>query len=149
MCCTHCFSKCAAFERNRSALPWPVVRGVLTGKFGRQPHPSLPGITIDNNGIDISTEAGSSVLSVFGGTVSSTFEIPGAGWTVILSHGAFRTVYSNLETAGVTKGAQVEAGERIGTVLTANGQSTLHFEVWRVQGNSHSPQDPAQWLVRH
>lgn len=139
----------AAFERNRSALPWPVMRGVLTGKFGRQPHPSLPGITIDNNGIDISTEAGSSVLSVFGGTVSSTFEIPGAGWTVILSHGAFRTVYSNLETAGVTKGAQVEAGERIGTVLTANGQSTLHFEVWRVQGNSHSPQDPAQWLVRH
>ena len=139
----------AAFERNRSALPWPVLRGVLTGKFGRQPHPSLPGITIDNNGIDISTEAGSSVLSVFGGTVSSTFEIPGAGWTVILSHGAFRTVYSNLKTATVAKGGQVEAGEKIGTVLTANGQSTLHFEVWRVQGNSHSPQDPAQWLVRH
>ena len=139
----------AAFERNRSALPWPVLRGVLTGKFGRQPHPSLPGITIDNNGIDISTEAGSSVLSVFGGTVSSTFEIPGAGWTVILSHGAFRTVYSNLKTATITKGDQVEAGEKIGTVLTANGQSTLHSEVWRVQGNSHSPQDPAQWLVRH
>ena len=139
----------AAFERNRSALPWPVLRGVLTGKFGRQPHPSLPGITIDNNGIDISTEAGSSVLSVFGGTVSSTFEIPGAGWTVILSHGAFRTVYSNLKTATVAKGGQVEAGEKIGTVLTANGQSSLHFEVWRVQGNTHSPQDPAQWLVRH
>ena len=100
----------AAFERNRSALPWPVLRGVLTGKFGRQPHPSLPGITIDNNGIDISTEARSSVLSVFGGTVSSTFEIPGAGWTVILSHGAFRTVYSNLMTATVAKGGQVEAG---------------------------------------
>jgi septal ring factor EnvC (AmiA/AmiB activator) len=139
----------AAFERNQSALPWPVLRGVMTGKFGRQPHPSLPGITIDNNGIDISTEAGSSVLSVFGGTVSSTFEIPGAGWTVILSHGAFRTVYSNLQTASVTKGGQVEAGEKIGTVFTANGQSTLHFEVWSVQGNSHSPQDPTQWLVRH
>jgi septal ring factor EnvC (AmiA/AmiB activator) len=139
----------AAFERNQSVLPWPVLRGVLTGKFGRQPHPSLPGITIDNNGVDISTEAGSSVLSVFGGTVSSTFEIPGAGWTVILSHGAFRTVYSNLQTASVTKGGQVEAGEKIGTVFTANGQSTLHFEVWHVQGNSHSPQDPNQWLVRH
>jgi murein DD-endopeptidase MepM/ murein hydrolase activator NlpD len=43
----------------------------------------------------------------------------------------------------------VEAGEKIGTVFTANGQSTLHFEVWHVQGNSHSPQDPNQWLVRH
>lgn len=139
----------AAFERNRSALPWPVVRGVLTGKFGRQNHPTLPGITIDNNGIDISTEAGSSVLAVFGGTVSSAFEIPGAGWTVILSHGAFRTVYSNLDAAGVSKGLPVEAGEKIGRVRTNNGQSTLHFEVWRVEGNNHTPQDPAQWLVRH
>ena len=139
----------AAFERNRSTLPWPVVRGVLTGKFGRQNHPTLPGITIDNNGIDISTEAGSSVLAVFGGTVSSTFEIPGAGWTVILSHGAFRTVYSNLESASIQKGMPVEAGEKIGRVRTNNGQSILHFEVWRVQGNNHTPQDPAQWLVRH
>lgn len=139
----------AAFERNRSTLPWPVVRGVLTGKFGRQNHPTLPGITIDNNGIDISTEAGSSVLAVFGGTVSSTFEIPGAGWTVILSHGAFRTVYSNLESASIQKGMPVEAGEKIGRVRTNNGQSILHFEVWRVQGNNQTPQDPAQWLVRH
>ena len=139
----------AAFERNRTALPWPVMRGVLTGKFGRQNHPTLPGITIDNNGIDISTEAGSSVLAVFGGTVSSTFEIPGAGWTVILSHGAFRTVYSNLESANIQKSMTVEAGEKIGRIRTNNGQSILHFEVWRVQGNNQTPQDPAQWLVRH
>lgn len=139
----------AAFERNRSVLPWPVVRGVLTGKFGRQNHPTLPGITIDNNGIDISTEAESSVLSVFSGAVSSSFEIPGAGYTVILSHGAFRTVYSNLESVQVTKGEQIEAGEKIGRVRSSNGQSILHFEVWRVQGNNQTPQDPAQWLVRH
>lgn len=139
----------AAFERNRSALPWPVVRGVLTGKFGRQNHPTLPGITIDNNGIDISTEAESSVLSVFSGAVSSSFEIPGAGYTVILSHGAFRTVYSNLESVQVTKGEQIEAGEKIGRVRSSNRQSILHFEVWRVQGNNQTPQDPAQWLVRH
>ena len=138
-----------AFESNRATLPWPVIRGVLTGKFGRQPHPSLPGITIENNGIDISTEAGSSALSIFAGSVSSTFEIPGAGWTIILSHGAFRTVYSNLFAVNIAKGDQVEAGEKIGTVLTTNGQSTLHFEVWQVQGNNHSPQNPAKWLVRN
>ena len=69
----------AAFESNRSSLPWPVMRGIMTGKFGRQPHPSLPGITIDNNGIDISTETGSSVLAVFGGTVSSVFTSPALG----------------------------------------------------------------------
>jgi septal ring factor EnvC (AmiA/AmiB activator) len=139
----------AAFESNRASLPWPVMRGVLTGKFGRQPHPSLPGITIDNNGIDISTESGSSALAVFGGTVSSVFSIPGAGQTIILSHGAFRTVYSNLETASVSKGDQLETGEKLGTVRTQNNQSILHFEVWQVQGNSQTPQDPARWLVRH
>lgn len=139
----------AAFERNRSTLPWPVVRGVLTGKFGRQNHPTLPGITIDNNGIDISTEPGSSVLAVFSGTVSSSFEIPGAGYTVILSHGAFRTVYSNLDSVQAQKGEQMEAGEKMGSVRNSNGQSILHFEVWRVQGNNQTPQDPAQWLVRH
>jgi septal ring factor EnvC (AmiA/AmiB activator) len=139
----------AAFESNRASLPWPVMRGVLTGKFGRQPHPSLPGITIDNNGIDISTESGSSALAVFGGTVSSVFSIPGAGQTIILSHGAFRTVYSNLETASVSKGDQLEMGEKLGTVRTQNNQSILHFEVWQVQGNSQTPQDPARWLVRH
>lgn len=139
----------AAFESNRSSLPWPVMRGVLTGKFGRQPHPSLPGITIDNNGIDISTESGSSALAVFAGTVSSVFSIPGAGQTIILSHGAFRTVYSNLETASVGKGDRLEAREKLGTVRTQNNQSILHFEVWQVQGNSQTPQDPGRWLVRH
>lgn len=139
----------AAFESNRSALPWPVMRGVMTGKFGRQPHPSLPGITIDNNGIDISTELGSSVLAVFGGTVSSIFSIPGAGQTIILSHGAFRTVYSNLETVRVQKGASIEAGEPLGTVRTQNNRAVLHFEVWRVEGSTQTPQDPASWLVRN
>jgi septal ring factor EnvC (AmiA/AmiB activator) len=139
----------AAFESNRSSLPWPVMRGVMTGKFGRQPHPSLPGITIDNNGIDISTETGSSVLAVFGGTVSSVFDIPGAGQTIILSHGAFRTVYSNLDSASIRKGDQIEAREKIGMIRTQNGQSILHFEVWRVESKSHTPQDPARWLVRN
>jgi murein hydrolase activator len=139
----------AAFESNRSSLPWPVMRGVMTGKFGRQPHPSLPGITIDNNGIDISTETGSSVLAVFGGTVSSVFDIPGAGQTIILSHGAFRTVYSNLDSASIRKGDQIEAREKIGMIRTQNGQSILHFEVWRVESKSQTPQDPARWLVRN
>ncbi len=139
----------AAFDSNRSSLPWPVMRGVITGKFGRQPHPSLPGITIDNNGIDISTEAGSSVLAVFGGTVSSVFDIPGAGQTIILSHGAFRTVYSNLNDATIHKGDQIEAREKLGMVRAVNGQSMLHFEVWRVEAKSQTPQDPSRWLVRN
>lgn len=137
-----------AFEKNKSSLPWPVVRGIVTSGFGRQAHPTLPGITIDNNGIDISTEPGSAVLSIFKGTVSSVFSIPGAGQTVILSHGAFRSVYSNLENATISKGDLIEAGEIIGNVRIEKNRSTLHFEVWSVQGNTQAPQNPTQWLIR-
>jgi septal ring factor EnvC (AmiA/AmiB activator) len=138
----------AAFERNRSSLPWPVLRGIITGKFGTQSHPTLPGITFENNGIDISTEESSSVLSVFSGNVSSVFPIPGAGQTVILSHGAFRTVYSNLKGVVLKKGDRIEAREKIGSVRPNNSQYVLHFEVWKVAGNSQTPQNPSTWLVK-
>ncbi len=75
-----------AFEKNQRSLPWPVMRGVVTQGFGRQPHPTLSGITIDNNGVDITTEAGNGVLSIFQGTVSSVFNLPGAGTSVIVTH---------------------------------------------------------------
>ena len=138
----------AAFESNRASLPWPVLRGVITGKFGKQSHPTLPGITFENNGIDISTEKTSSVLAIFAGSVSSVFPIPGAGQTVILSHGAFRTVYSNLEGVQLKKGDRIEAREKIGSVRPNNNQNVLHFEVWKVTGNSQTPQNPSTWLVK-
>ena len=138
----------AAFESNRASLPWPVLRGVITGKFGKQSHPTLPGITFENNGIDISTEKTSSVLAIFAGRVSSVFPIPGAGQTVILSHGAFRTVYSNLEGVQLKKGDRIEAREKIGSVRPNNNQNVLHFEVWKVTGNSQTPQNPSTWLVK-
>ena len=138
----------AAFESNRASLPWPVLRGVITGKFGKQSHPTLPGITFENNGIDISTEKTSAVLAIFAGTVSSVFPIPGAGQTVILSHGAFRTVYSNLEGVQLKKGDRIEAREKIGSVRPNKNQNVLHFEVWKVTGNSQTPQNPSTWLVK-
>jgi murein DD-endopeptidase MepM/ murein hydrolase activator NlpD len=124
------------------------LRGIITGKFGTQSHPTLPGITFENNGIDISTEESSSVLSVFSGNVSSVFPIPGAGQTVILSHGAFRTVYSNLKGVVLKKGDRIEAREKIGSVRPNNSQYVLHFEVWKVAGNSQTPQNPSTWLVK-
>ena len=63
-----------AFEKNQRHLAWPVMRGVVTQGFGLQPHPTLKGIKIDNNGIDITTEAGNRVLAIFEGTVSSVFD---------------------------------------------------------------------------
>ncbi|MDE0978616.1 MAG: M23 family metallopeptidase, partial [Flavobacteriales bacterium] len=86
---------------------------------------------------------------VFSGTVSSLFTIPGAGQTLILSHGAFRTVYSNLEQVALKKGDRIEVGERIGSVKASATRSALHFEVWAIQGTAQAPQNPDAWLIKN
>ena len=137
-----------AFEKNQRSLPWPVMRGVVTQGFGRQAHPTLSGITIDNNGVDITTETGNRVLSIFRGTVSSVFPLPGAGTSVIVTHGAYRTVYTNLADCPVQKGQTLERGSFLGNVRgAANTNSVLHFEVWKVAGDERQPVDPRKWLT--
>ncbi len=137
-----------AFEKNQRSLPWPVMRGVVTQGFGRQPHPTLNGITIENNGVDITTEAGNRALSIFQGTVSSVFNLPGAGTSVIITHGAYRSVYTNLTNCPVNKGDAVDVGTFLGNVGGASGDnSVLHFELWKVAGSERTPVDPKNWLT--
>ena len=137
-----------AFEKNQRNLPWPVMRGVVTQGFGRQPHPTLSGITIDNNGVDITTGAGNRVLSIFEGTVSSRFDLPGAGTSVIVTHGGYRTVYTNLRDCPVQKGQSVDRSTFLGHVRgEADTNAILHFEVWKVAGAERTPVDPRKWLT--
>jgi murein hydrolase activator len=136
------------FEKNKGKLPWPVEKGVITSRFGKQPHPVLPGITIENNGIDITTEKGASVRAVFRGEVSSVIVIPGAGKAVIVSHGAYRTVYSNLRDASVAKGQKVDTKQAVGTVLTDDNGSIAHIELWKITADGLVKVDPGQWIYR-
>jgi septal ring factor EnvC (AmiA/AmiB activator) len=138
----------ADFEKNKSKLPWPVEKGVITSRFGRQPHPVLKGITIDNSGIDISTEKNATVRAVFRGEVSSVIVIPGAGKAVIVSHGAYRSVYSNLREVGVNKGQKVETKQSVGTVMTTDEGNVAHLELWKITADGMVKVDPAQWLFR-
>lgn len=138
----------ADFEKNKGKLPWPVEKGVITSRFGKQAHPVLPGITIENNGIDITTEKGAAVRALFRGDVSSVIVIPGAGKAVILSHGAYRTVYSNLREVSVAKGQKVDTKQTVGTVLTDDTGSIAHIEVWKITADGLVKVDPGPWLVR-
>lgn len=139
----------ADFEKNRGKLPWPVERGTITSSFGKQAHPVLRGIQIENNGLDIGCEPGAPVRAVFRGEVSGVIVIPGAGKAVMLSHGAYRTVYSNLRDVAVNKGDRVETKQVVGTVMTEDGASTAHIEIWRIDsdGQLHKV-DPAAWILR-
>jgi len=136
------------FEKNKGKLPWPVEKGVITSRYGKQAHPVLPGIVIENNGIDITTEKGSSVRAVFRGEVSSVIVIPGAGKAVIISHGAYRTVYSNLRDVTVAKGQKVDTKQVVGTVLTDDNGSVAHIEIWKITSEGLVKVDPALWIFR-
>jgi septal ring factor EnvC (AmiA/AmiB activator) len=138
----------AEFESNKGKLPWPVERGVITGKFGANPHPVLAGITVPNNGIDIATNSDAIVRAIFSGTVSAVFNIPGAGQNVIINHGGYRTVYSKLQDVFVSKGQTVDAKQKLGTVLTdeSTGKTEAHLEIWKVDASGTKKQNPALWI---
>lgn len=136
------------FEKNKGQLPWPVERGVITRRFGKQPHPTLGGITIDSKGVDFATEVDAKVMAIFGGTVTSVFNIPGAGQNVIITHGAYKTVYTGLKNVSLSKGDTVNARQTIGKVLSDNGKSIAHLEIWKISSTGGTPQNPLSWIVK-
>lgn len=135
------------FEQNKNRLPWPVKRGIITEHFGIHKHPVLSNVEIRNNGINIATEIGAKVRTVFNGEVSRVFGISGGNTAVIIRHGNYLTVYSNLREVVVKKGDLVSTKQTIGTVFTdtADGnKSILKFQIWR----ENTKLDPEQWIVK-
>jgi septal ring factor EnvC (AmiA/AmiB activator) len=128
------------FSQNKGKLPWPVKKGSITGYFGRQDHPTIKGIKITNNGIDIRTSKGAEVYAVFEGKVAGTQFIPGYKHTVIIQHGNYYSVYSNLEQIFVKRNDTIKNGQRVGVVGTKNPD--LHFEIWQEK----SRQNPVNWI---
>ena len=137
------------FQNNKGSLPWPISKGSITERFGKNQHPTLNGVYTNNNGIDISCPEGAVVRAVFEGEVTSVFSIPGAGKVVILKHGNFRTVYSNLKETRVSAGNQVSTKQALGVVLNENSDlGVLHFEVHQVSGASTKSLNPSLWIDR-
>jgi len=134
------------FAGNRGRLPWPLERGVITGRFGEQPHPVLPGIKIANNGIDISTTQGSRARAIFQGTVSRVVSIPGANFAIIIRHGEYLTVYANIAEVFVRTGQKVNIRQELGTIATDSRDARTHLrlEIWH--GNTKL--NPAEWIVQ-
>ena len=128
----------SVFGKLRGRLPWPVNGGSISKPFGPQPHPTLKGVTVPNNGVDIKAGAGAEVNAVFEGRVVGVQFVPGYQNTVIVQHGAYYTVYSRLTSLSVRKDEEIRAGQAIGKL----GQDDLHFEVWREKTRLN----PASWL---
>jgi septal ring factor EnvC (AmiA/AmiB activator) len=134
------------FGNNKGRLPWPVERGVITVRFGRQSHPVLANIEIDSKGVDISTTSGSDARAVFEGEVRRIFAVPGGHNAVIIRHGEYLSVYTNLSKVYVKSGEKVVAKQAIGKIHTDenDNKTILHLEIW--QGNV--PLNPETWLAK-
>jgi septal ring factor EnvC (AmiA/AmiB activator) len=131
------------FEANKGKLPWPVAEGIITGKHGEQPHPVLKGITIKNNGVDISTKKDAPVRAVFEGEVTGLATVPGFGKVVMIRHGEYLSVYSNLRDVLVKKGDKIKTKQNIGVVETDDNDKTeVHFEIWK----GSTLMNPETWL---
>jgi murein hydrolase activator len=131
------------FGQNKKRFSWPISSGHIASRFGTQPHPSLKGVTIENNGIDIKSKGGREVKAIFEGEVAGVTKVPGANLMVIIRHGNYYTVYSNLAKVSVNKGAKVGTQQNIGTISNdENGISTIHFEIWKDKNNLN----PEGWL---
>ena len=138
------------FEGNRGRLPWPVDKGTITENFGKNAHPTLKNVYTNNRGVDISTPKNAQVRTVFDGEVTSVLNIPGAGKVVIIKHGNYRTVYSNLQETYVKTGDRIKTKQLIGSLLVQSKQnnSIAHFEIHKVIGSSVVCLNPSLWIVQ-
>jgi septal ring factor EnvC (AmiA/AmiB activator) len=137
-----------SFEGNKGKLPWPVDKGSITEGFGKNAHPTLEGVYTNNSGIDISSPKNAQVRAVFEGEVTSVLNIPGAGKVVIIKHGNYRTVYSNLQETYVKIGSKVTTKQAIGSLLIKENStvSVAHFEVHQVVGSLVQCLNPTLWV---
>lgn len=134
------------FEANKGRLPWPVEKGMISGHFGKQQHPVYSQVTIDNKGIYLQTVAGAKARAVYKGEVTSCFMVANT-YAVIVQHGNYRTVYSNLSKLSVKQGDKVETKQAIGTIFTDPEQdqkTELYFQIYK----DRNLLNPELWIAR-
>jgi septal ring factor EnvC (AmiA/AmiB activator) len=132
----------SSFEGNKSKFPWPAS-GFVSQRFGKQNHPVIKSVIIQNDGINIQTKENEKVKSIFDGEVRYVAITPLIGYSVIIGHGEYFTVYSGLKEVYVKKGQKVSTNQEIGQVLSnADGISELRFQLRK----NTMALDPQAWL---
>ena len=136
----------ARFDLNKGKLPWPVSEGVIVRKFGVQPHPIFPGITINSTGVHFVTSRGGEAKSIFDGEVFNVLIGSGGKKNVLVRHGNYITSYNNLESSYVQKGDKVKVGQSLGKIFTdkINGKTTLVFVLLK----NTVKLNPASWMLK-
>ena len=134
------------FEANKGRLPWPIENGMISGHYGKQQHPVYSQVTIDNKGVYLQTTAGSKARAVYKGEVTSCFLVANT-YAVIIQHGNYRTVYSNLSKLNVKQGDKIDTKQIIGTIFTDPEQdqkTELYFQIYK----DRNILNPELWIAK-
>ena len=133
------------FSLNKGKLPWPLQKGLITDHFGEHPDLVLKHVIKRNSGIDITTQSGAKARAVFKGEVSKVLAIPGGNMAIILRHGSYLTVYSNLASVSVQVGQTVQIKQELGTIFTDkedDNKTVLKFQI----RYEYDKLDPEKWI---
>jgi septal ring factor EnvC (AmiA/AmiB activator) len=137
------------FAENRGRLPWPVEKGIITSHFGVQKHPVLKYLTEDNIGIEITSSGKMNARSVFQGEVARVFAISGANMTVIIRHGKFLSVYSNIVNVKVKTGDKVVTKQDIGDIYSDPEDSYNSVLKFMIFESDKKYVDPESWISKN
>lgn len=134
------------FELNKGILPWPVDQGVVVRKFGKQPHSSFPGITINGTGLHIVTRQGNFAEAIFNGEVLNILVNFEGRKNILIQHGNYISSYNNLEKTYVKKGDIIKTGQRIGQIFTdkVSKKTKLIFVLFK----NTTRLNPASWILK-
>lgn len=132
------------FANNRGKLPWPITKGIICEPYGEHEHPAIKGFMMMNNGVEICSSKGSQARAIFDGEVTSVAVAPTGGKLVIIRHGEYLSVYTNLADVQVKVGEKVKLKQTIGTVLSDEDETkaAMNFQIWKGQ----KTMDPSGWL---
>lgn len=135
-----------SFKFNKGKLPWPVKEGIVVRKFGKQPHPTFPGITVNGTGLHIVTKKANYAEAIFNGEVLNVFVSSEGRKNVLIRHGNYISSYNNLENTLVKKGDKIKTGQKIGTIFTdkVSGKTKLIFVLFK----NTTRLNPASWILK-
>lgn len=139
----------SGFAANRGRLPIPITGSyAITGRYGQYSVEGLSGVSLDSKGINLTGHSGAQARCVYDGEVSAVANVGGT-YVVIVRHGSYYSVYSNLSRVAVRNGQSVKTRQTLGAVAgDGSGGCTLHFQLRKRSGSTASHINPLPWLAR-
>lgn len=125
-----------SFRSNKGKMPYPVD----------SPYSILTHYTKDGNySITLSSTVGAQACAIFEGTVQRVVK-SSEDWTVIVCHGEYMSVYSNLSVCHVKEGEKLKMRQSIGRIKEDVDGHCVELMFW-IFGKNEA-ENPEAWLKR-